>query len=302
MRTISVENFGGPEVLQVRNVPDLKPEPDQLLIRLHAAGVNPVDSYIRSGSYGKLPSLPYTPGMDGAGVVQAAGSQVRGYRKGQRIYLSGSISGTYAEQCLCLPTQIHPLPPQVSFEEGACLGIPYATASYALFHRGGAKRGQSVLIHGATGGVGLAAVQLARRAGLRIFATGGSETGRVLLKNQGADHVFDHNQPGYHQSILESTGGTGVDLIVEPHTGGGGGTADVVHFFETNRADTKLQNRSAQISDTACDTRVAIRTAFVAITQITMGVDLYQHKIAMDGVNGPGKATRNTMLAAQPNQ
>jgi len=215
MRTISVEKFGGPEVLQVRNVPDLKPEPDQLLIRLYTAGINPVDTYIRSGSYAKLPPLPYTPGMDGAGVIQAAGSQVRGYRKGQRVYLSGSLSGTYAEQCVCLPTQTHPLPPQVSFEEGACLGIPYATASYALFHRGSAKRGQSVLIHGATGGVGLAAVQLARRAGLRVFATGGSETGRVLLRNQGADHVFDHNQPGYHQGILESTGGAGVDLILE---------------------------------------------------------------------------------------
>lgn len=215
MRTISVEKFGGPEVLQLREVADLRPGPDQLLVRLYAAGVNPVDGYIRSGSYAKLPSLPYTPGMDGAGVVHAAGSQVRGYRKGQRVYLSGSLSGTYAEQCLCLPTQVHPLPPQVSFEEGACLGIPYATASYALFHRGGAKRGQSVLIHGATGGVGLAAVQLARRAGLRVFATGGSEKGRQLLQEQGADHVFDHNLPGYHQDILESTAGAGVDLILE---------------------------------------------------------------------------------------
>jgi NADPH2:quinone reductase len=215
MRTISVEKFGGPEVLQPRNVPDLKPAPDQLLIRVHAAGINPVDTYIRSGSYAKLPALPYTPGMDGAGVVQAAGAQVRGYRKGQRVYLSGSLSGTYAEQCLCMPSQIHPLPPQISFEEGACMGIPYATASYALFHRGGAKRGSTVLIHGGTGGVGLAALQLARRAGLRVLATGGSEKGRLLLQKQGADQVFDHNQPGYHQSILESTGGAGVDLILE---------------------------------------------------------------------------------------
>jgi NADPH2:quinone reductase len=215
MRTISVEKFGGPEVLQLREVADLKPGADQLLIRVHAAGVNPVDSYIRSGSYAKLPPLPYTPGIDGAGVVQAAGAQVRGYRKGQRVYLSGSLSGTYAEQCLCLPTQVHPLPPQVSFEEGACLGIPYATASYAMFHRGGAKRGSSVLIHGATGGVGLAALQLARRAGLRVFATGGSDRGRQLLRDQGADYVFDHNQPGYHQDILESTQGGGVDLILE---------------------------------------------------------------------------------------
>jgi NADPH2:quinone reductase len=153
--------------------------------------------------------------MDGAGLVEAVGSQVRGYRKGQRVYLSGSITGTHAELCLCLPTQIHPLPPQISFEEGACLGIPYATANYALFHRASPRRGQTVLVHGATGGVGIAAIQLAKRAGLNVIATGGSETGRIMLKNIGADLVFDHHQPGYHQNILESTKNQGVDVILE---------------------------------------------------------------------------------------
>lgn len=215
MRTVLVEKFGGPEVLQVRVVPDLRPGPDQILVRVLAAGLNPVDTYIRSGNYFRLPSLPYTPGMDGAGVVEAVGAQVRGYRRGQRVYLSGSLTGTHAEQCLCLPTQIHPLPPQVSFEEGACLGIPYTTASYALFHRASPRKGQTVLVHGATGGVGIAAVQFAKRAGLRVFATGGSESGRLMLQNIGADLVFDHHQPGYNQQILEATNGAGVDLLVE---------------------------------------------------------------------------------------
>ncbi len=215
MRAIVVEKFGGPEVLTARSVPDLRPGSEQVLVRLHNAGVNPVDGYIRSGNYGKLPPLPYTPGMDGAGVVEAVGGQLRGYRKGQRVYLSGSLTGTYAEFCLCLPTQIHALPPQVTFEEGACLGIPYATASYALFYRGGLKKGQSVLIHGATGGVGLAAVQLAKRAGLRVYATGGTESGRQLAKGHGADHVFDHHQAGYQLEILERTQGEGVHVILE---------------------------------------------------------------------------------------
>ena len=215
MRAIIVEKFGGPEVLKFQHLPDLKPAPDQVLVRVHAAGVNPVDGYIRSGNYFRLPSLPYTPGMDGAGLVEAVGAQVRGYRRGQRVYLSGSITGTFAELCLCLPTQIHPLPPQMPFEEGACLGIPYATANYALFHRASPRRGQTVLIHGATGGVGLAALQLAKRAGLKVIATGGSEAGLLLLKSQGADMVFDHHQPGYHQSILESTKNLGVDVILE---------------------------------------------------------------------------------------
>jgi NADPH2:quinone reductase len=215
MRAIVVEKFGGPEVLVLGQRPELRHGAEQILVRLHTAGVNPVDGYIRSGNYGKLPALPYTPGMDGAGVVEAVGGQLRGYRKGQRVYLSGSLTGTYADSCLCLPTQVHTLPPQLSFEEGACIGIPYATAAYALFYRGGLKKGQSVLIHGATGGVGIAAVQLAKRAGLRVFATGGTETGRLLLVGNGADHVFDHHQPGYQQEILECTQGEGVNTIVE---------------------------------------------------------------------------------------
>jgi NADPH2:quinone reductase len=215
MRAIIVEKFGGPEVLHFQHLPDLKPGPDQVMVRVHAAGLNPVDGYIRSGNYFRLPPLPYTPGMDGAGLVESVGSQVRGYRKGQRVYLSGSITGTHAELCLCLPSQIHPLPPQISFEEGACLGIPYATANYALFHRASPRRGQTVLVHGATGGVGVAAIQLAKRAGLRVIATGGSETGRIMLKNLGADLIFDHHQPGYHQDILECTKNQGVDVILE---------------------------------------------------------------------------------------
>lgn len=202
-------------MLKCDHLPELKPGPEQILVRIFAAGLNPVDGYIRSGNYFRLPALPYTPGMDGAGLIEAVGSQVRGYRRGQRVYLSGSISGTHAELCLCLPTQIHPLPPQVSFEEGACLGIPYATANYALFHRASPRRGQTVLIHGATGGVGIAALQLAKRAGLRVIATGGSEAGRALLQKQGADLVFDHHHPGYHQDILESTNQAGVDVILE---------------------------------------------------------------------------------------
>jgi NADPH2:quinone reductase len=215
MRAIVVEKFGGPEVMALQHVPDLKPGPEEVLVRVFAAGLNPVDGYIRSGNYMRLPSLPYTPGMDGAGQIEAVGAKVRGYRKGQRVYLSGSISGTFAEFCLCQPNHIHPLPPQITFAEGACLGIPYTTASYALFHRASPRRGQSVLVHGATGGVGIAAIQLAKRAGLRVIATGGSEAGLELLKKQGADFVFDHHKPGYHQEILECTGKTGVEVILE---------------------------------------------------------------------------------------
>ncbi len=215
MKSIVVESFGDTEVLRLQSVPDLAPNADQVLIRLHATGVNPVDTYIRSGAYGRLPELPYTPGFDGAGVVEACGANVRGLRRGASVFVSGSLTGTYAEACLCLPSQIHPLPPGTSAEMGACLGIPYGTAGYTLFHRAKVKRGQSVLIHGATGGVGTAALQLAKRAGLTVMGTYGSDSGRTLLEQQGADAVFNHHEAGYEEGIMQATKGEGVNVILE---------------------------------------------------------------------------------------
>jgi NADPH2:quinone reductase len=110
---------------------------------------------------------------------------------------------------------VHPLPDAVSFAQGAALGVPYATAHFALFHRGQARSGETVLIHGGTGGVGLAAVQLARAAGLTVFATGGTASGRELVRREGASASFDHRDPEYTAQIFEATGGRGVNLIIE---------------------------------------------------------------------------------------
>lgn len=215
MKAICVEEFGGSEVLVTKDVPDLVPEEGEIVVRIHAAGVNPVDTYIRSGTYAKLPTLPYTPGSDGAGRVETIGVGVEGFKKGDRVYVSGSLSGTYAELCVCNTTQVHPLPETSSFPEGAAIGVPYATAHHALFSRARAKSGETVLIHGGTGGVGLAALQFSKNAGLTVFATGGTETGRVLLYEQGADEVFDHHAIGYTQQIMELTADKGVDVILE---------------------------------------------------------------------------------------
>ena len=215
MNAIRVQQFGEPEVLQIAEVPDLTPRPGQVLVRVHAAGVNPVETYVRSGKYAKLPPLPYTPGSDGAGVISALGDGVSDWKVGDRVYLAGSLTGTYAEQALCEPSQLHPLPARISFAQGAALGVPYATAHVALFHRGQAKAGETVLIHGATGGVGLAAVQLARAAGLTVLGTGGTESGRALVLQEGAHAVFDHHAADYPAQILAATNGRGVDLIIE---------------------------------------------------------------------------------------
>src|SRR5690242_5838231 len=149
MKAIQVHSFGGPEALRLETVPDLQPQTGQVLVKVKAAGVNPVDVYIRAGNYGAR-TFPFTPGMDAAGTVQAVGAGVTQFKVNDRVYVAGSLTGTYAELTLCKESQAHPLPSHVSFEQGAAMGVPYGTAYYALFYRGHAIAGEWVLIHGAS--------------------------------------------------------------------------------------------------------------------------------------------------------
>jgi NADPH:quinone reductase len=215
MKAIRVHEFGGPEVMRLEEVPDLTAAAGEVIVQVRAIGVNPVDSYIRSGMYPAKPTLPYTPGSDAAGVVDSVGDAVTRVTPGDSVYVAGTISGAYAQQALCSESQVHRLPSHITFEQGAAIGIPYATAYRALFQRAEAKPGETVLVHGATGGVGIAAVQLSRAAGLTVIATGGTEAGRANVIEQGAHHALDHHAPNYMKEILALTGGNGVDLILE---------------------------------------------------------------------------------------
>jgi NADPH:quinone reductase len=215
MKAIRVTAFGGPEVLKLEEVPTPQPGPGEVLVRIHAAGVNPVETYIRAGTYARLPQLPYTPGNDGAGVVEQVGPHVTEFKPGDRVYTAGSISGTYAEFALCKKEQVHPLPANVSFAQGAAVGTPYATAYRGLVQRGNAKTGETALVHGASGGVGTAAVQLASAHGLRVLGTASSEGGLKLAREQGAHEVFDHRAPEHFEQVMKATGGHGVDVILE---------------------------------------------------------------------------------------
>jgi len=215
MKAIVVTEFGEPEVLKLEELPDLAPAAGQVLVRIRAAGVNPVETYIRSGKYAALPNLPYTPGSEGAGEIVALGEGVAAGSIDGRVFLSGSLTGTYAEYALCKPEQLHPLPNGADFIHGAALGVAYATAWRALFIRGEVKEGETVLVHGASGGVGSAAVQLAHAAGLRVFGTAGSEEGLKLVREAGADEAFNHSDPVYRQAILDGTTEQGVDCILE---------------------------------------------------------------------------------------
>jgi len=215
MKAIRLHEFGPPEVMKLENVHDSRPAPGQVVVRVHAAGVNPVETYIRAGTYALKPPLPYTPGGDAAGVVAAVGEQVSHFKIGDRVYTAGTVSGAYAELALCNVEQVYPLPDSVTFSQGAGLHVPYATAYRALFLRAHAHAGQAVLIHGASGAVGIAAVQFAATAGLTVIGTGGTDRGRQLVREQGAAHVLDHKAPDYLDQLMKLTGGRGVDLILE---------------------------------------------------------------------------------------
>jgi NADPH2:quinone reductase len=171
---------------------------------------------VRSGNYAVNPPLPYTPGADGAGEVEAVGVGVTTCKPGDRVYVAApGGSGTYAEKLVCAAAQVHPLPANNSFAQGAALGVPYGTAYRALFQRARATPGETVLIHGATGGVGIAAVEFARARGLFVIGTGGTDKGLATARAHGADVVVNHHAPDYTSAIMQATGGRGVDVIVE---------------------------------------------------------------------------------------
>jgi NADPH2:quinone reductase len=215
MKAIQVHEFGGPEVLKLEDVPTPKPGAGQVLVRVHAAGVNPYDTYMRAGTYAVKPPLPYTPGSDAAGVIEAIGEGVKKVKAGDRVYTAKTVSGAYAEYAVALEEQVHPLPQKISFTQGSGVWVPYGTAYHALHHSADARAGETVLIHGASGGVGTAAAQMAHAMGLTVFGTAGTAKGLELAKREGAHQVFDHSKPGYQEEIMKATGGRGVDIVLE---------------------------------------------------------------------------------------
>jgi NADPH2:quinone reductase len=215
MKAILVHEFGGPEVLKLEEVPTPTPVAGEVLVRIHAAGVNPYDTYMRAGAYPRKPALPYTPGSDAAGFVEAVDPDVKKLKRGDRVYTAQTVSGAYAQYALVREEQAHPLPANIDFKQGAGLWVPYGTAYHALYHQAKAHAAEAVLVHGASGGVGTAAVQIARAMGLTVFGTAGTLKGLEITKWEGAHHVFDHRKAGYQEEILQATGNRGVDIILE---------------------------------------------------------------------------------------
>jgi NADPH2:quinone reductase len=219
MKAIVAREFGDPNVLKLEDLPDPQPGPGQVLVRTHAVGVNPYDTYMRTGNYATKPPLPYTPGADGAGVIEQLGSHVRDLAVGARVYFGGTAAhkshGAYAQLVVTEPHQVHPLPDTVSFAQGAGINVPYVTAWRALHDRARLMPGETLFIHGASGGVGLAATQIARALGATVIGTAGTTAGMETVTSQGAHHALNHREAGYLDRLKELTGGRGPDVILE---------------------------------------------------------------------------------------
>lgn len=219
MKAIRAHSFGGPDVLQYEEIDDPVPGLGEVVIDVRAAGVNPADTYMRNGTYAIVPDLPYTPGGDAGGVVSAVGAGVTGLSIGDDVFvgtaLSFDLTGCYAEKVKRPESEVLSLPTGVSHAQAAAFGVSYPTAHYALFERGGGKAGETVFIHGASGSVGTAAIQLAKRAGLTVIGSGGTDKGLDLILAEGADHAVDHTKPGYLEDVTRFNGGKGPNLILE---------------------------------------------------------------------------------------
>ena len=213
MKAIVFETTGGPEVLTLAEVPKPDVRPGMALIRTHAIGVNFADTRFRQGTYVVKPKLPDTPGLEAAGVIEAVGDGVTTVRPGARV--AAFAGKSYAEYCLASAPMIVPLPDFVSFVDGAAFLIQGLTAYHLLHTADSAGPGRTVLVHSAAGGVGVAAVQLAKVAGARVFATVSSDDKMGLVKDNGADAVINYTKEKFADEVLKLTDGRGVDLILD---------------------------------------------------------------------------------------
>ena len=218
MKAVRIHEFGGPEVLRYEDVETPAPGPGQVLVRIRAAAVNQVDVAVRRNSFPTPKQPPKTLGSDGAGVVETVGSDVEGVAPGDEVFFTGlgiGSEGSYAEYALIAPVQAVRKPAGSSFEEAAALGLVFATAWYGLVRRAALAAGETVLVQGAGGGVGSAAVQLAHARGARVLATVDSAADGERVRALGADETIDRSALDVTAEVARLTGGKGVEVIVE---------------------------------------------------------------------------------------
>jgi NADPH2:quinone reductase len=213
MKAMRAHQFGGPEQLRLEDAPDPQVQAGQVLIQVRAAGINPADLVRLSGRLGSLP-LPYTPGTDVCGKVETIGSGVTHVKIGDRVF-GRALTGGYAEKTCLAVSEAIPLPTNLSFAEGAAIPIPFYTAYRALHHKAKLKAGETVLISAGGGGVGVAAIQLAKLAGARVLTTVGSAEKVARTRELGADVSINYKEQDFAAAVQQCTDGKGVDVIIE---------------------------------------------------------------------------------------
>jgi len=218
MKAVVCEAFGGPEVLALRELPDPPPPgPAELQVRIRARGVQYVDVLMLAGKYQFRPEPPFIPGGEGAGEIVAIGPDVAGFKPGDRV-MSRQRLGAFAELGNCKVEECDLIPSALNLEQAAVFRNVYHTAYHALLQRGRLKSGEWVLIHGAAGGIGLPAIQIAKLHGAHVIATASTDEKRSVCLEEGADHAIDY-QAGFRDKVVELTGGRGVDIVYDPVNG-----------------------------------------------------------------------------------
>lgn len=212
MKAIQMTEFGGPEVLKIRDVTIGKPGNGQALVRLEAAGINFIDIYQRRGTYPV--NLPYIPGLEGAGVVEAVGNGVTHIKAGDRVAYVHE-PGAYAERSLVSADHLIPLPSELSFEQGAAFPLQGMTAHYLIHEFRKIQPNDIVLIHAAAGGMGLLLVQWAKHLGVRILGTTSTEEKAKIARAAGADEVILYTKQNFVTEVQRLTNGHGADLIID---------------------------------------------------------------------------------------
>ena len=213
MKAMRAHQFGGPEVLRLEEAPDPQVQAGQIQIRVRAAGINPADLVRLSGRLG-TPPLPYIPGTDVCGEVEAVGAGVTHVKSGDRVY-GRAFAGGYAEKTCLMGTETIALPANLSWEEGAAIPIPFFTAYRALYHKAQLRPGETVLISAGGGGVGVAAIQLAKATNARVFTTVGSREKADRTLQLGADVAINYHEQDFVKEVQKGTDGKGVNVIIE---------------------------------------------------------------------------------------
>ncbi len=215
MKAVLCKQFGPPESLVLEEVPSLVPGPGEVRVKAHAAGINFPDTLIIEGKYQYKPDFPFSPGGEVAGEVLDVGPGVTGFATGDRV-IAGSTYGAFAEEMVAEEDRVMKIPDDLDFATASSMSLTYGTTAHALIQRADLRPGETLLVHGAAGGVGLTAVEIGKAMGARVIATAGTDEKLAVARAHGADETINYTEGEFREAVKEMTGGKGADVIYDP--------------------------------------------------------------------------------------